>query len=365
MKNRNMNLALSSPGRQTVLASEFRLQGRNERLIGSNGELNAGSTKELLQAIASLMHATKEGTEVITETAATQRAELANKRRELVLAAFESPEDARQLGIEIANELYISANKEGFMRRLFQRQEVAQGNIPQAQLRMKNVMAVKASGPVRTETQFVRDNWMFPPEFYLTARPFIEKRDIDRTNTDILGEKYIEALESIMVAEDRLWRAMALQAVGVANEATTIVGDLTAMGLASIRTLVNRWRIPVTNCLIASDIWNDIIGDSTFQNVIDPVSKHELLLQGELGRIFGMTLTTDAFRHQTQYVLNQGEIFAVGAPENHGQYTDRGGIESQPIDGTNENIPGRGWFMSESMSMVLANARSVAYAVRT
>lgn len=360
MKNRNTPIFASA--RPTQVATDFRLPGRNERMVGRNGELNASSTKDLLNNISSMLEAASNNN-LVTEDAAT-RAELAQARRVAVLAAFDSKEELAALGQEMAADLAISANKEGFMRRLFVRGELVQGQRPTARMKMKNVAAVAASGPVRTQTQFVRDNWLTPPEFYITARPYMEQRDIDATNTDILSEKYDETLEAIMVVEDRTWRAMAQQSVGAANEATTILGNLNPSAFASIRNQVASWGIPVTTALLAQDLWTDIVADAGFQQIIDPVSKHELLLTGELGRILGTRLITDAFRHPTHKVLAAGELWMVGDAEFHGQYTDRGGITAQPLDGTNENVPGRGWFLHESISMVLANARSVAFAKR-
>lgn len=346
------------------VATDYRLPGRRERFVGGNGEVNSSDRKELMMTIARSLEAAANGTLLVTEEKARSASEVAKLHREMITAAFDDPQQLAEVGQAIADELYVSANKEGFARRLLKRQELVQGQVPQVQLRMKNVMALIASAPTRIETQFIRDNWFYPPEFYISARPFIEKRDIDRTNSDVLEQKYIESLEAIMVGEDRTWRNLALASVGIANESSTIVGNLTPTGLAAVRTLVTRWRVPARNLLIAADLWTDIIGDAGFQNVIDPVSKHDLLLEGEIGRVFGMTITTDAYRHPTQHVLSQGEFWVVGDPVNHGQYTDRGGIESQPIDSTNEHIPGRGWMMTELVSMVVANARSVAYATR-
>ena len=102
-----------------------------------------------------------------------------------------------------------------------------------------------------------------------------------------------------------------------------------------------------------------------WSGLINPVAQHELLLTGQLGTVLGMEVISDAFRHEQHKVLSSGEMYVIGAPENHGQYSDRGGIESQPLDGSNEAVPGRGWFMTESLSMVIANARSVAKGKRT
>lgn len=346
-----------------VVATELRLNGRSERMVGRNGELNASNTKDLLANISSMIEHASHQT-ILTEDDATERASRANARRNLVTAAFQEAAALRDLGQEMANDLAISSAKEGFMRRLMVRGDLVQGQRPTARVKMKNVAAVAASGPVKTQTQFVRDNWLTPPEFYITARPYMEQRDIEATNTDILAEKYDETLEALMVVEDRTWRAMAQQSVGAANAPTTILGTLNPSAFASIRNQVASWGISVTTALLAQDLWTDIVSDTGFQAIIDPVSKHELLLTGELGRILGCRLITDAFRQPTHKVLAQGELWMVGDAEYHGQYTDRGGITAQPLDGTNEGIPGRGWFMSELMSMVIANARSIAFAQR-
>lgn len=301
---------------------------------------------------------------VLTEEQASKREEVASKRRELVEAAFNNAQAHAELGATLADELYIAGKREGFMRRVFARQDVVKGTFPHFQMRMKNVIAISSSSPTQTQSQIVRDNVYTPPEFYITARPFIEQRLIEQSNTDILEQKYIEALENIMVTEDRIWYRLATQSINVANPFTNVSGQLNPTTLSAIRSLVNRWNIPASNCLLASDIWNDIIGEPNFSGVIDPVSKNELLLTGQLGTIFGMTIYTDGFRHPQHRVFNQGDITVVGDSINHGVYTDRGGINSQPIDGTHERLPGRGWFFSQLLSMTIANARSVARANR-
>jgi len=349
---------------RTEVATELRLPGSNERMVGAGGELNANSKKDLLNRIGSFSGVVQAGTEVITEAKAVDREQLKAKHHNMVLSAFDSGEQLSTLGEVMADELYIASNRDGFARRFLSRQELTQGNIPHIRMRMKDVVAVIASSASRIETQIIRDQDHYPPEFYITARPYIEKREIDRSKTDVLEEKYIEALEALMVGEDRTWKRLALATVGVANPQSNIVGSMTPTALGNLRNRVSRWQIPARYWLIANDLWTDIIADPGFQAIIDPVSKYELLLAGELANIIGLTVVSDAFRHPAHKVLDSGEMYVIGDPINHGQYTDRGGVDSQPIDGTHENIPGRGWMMSESLSMVIANARSVARGVR-
>lgn len=344
--------------RQPVVATELRFNGSKERAVGQNGEVNASNKKDLMLQVAKLIE-TAATNDVMTESQALSKEEKAKVHRELLTAAFDSKEGLQEVGSVLADELYVSANRDGFARRFMARQELTKGSIPTVRMRMKNVIALTASAPVRVETQLVRDNTFYPTEFYISARPYIEKRDIDRSSTDIMEEKYVEAVEGLMVQEDRTWKKMADATVGMSNTHTNIVTlDPTALG--NLRNQVTRWGVPAAHWLIANDIWSDIIGNSGFQQIIDPVSKHELLLTGELANILGMTVISDAFRHPNHKILGIGEMYVVGSPVNHGQYTDRDGMEAQPLDGTQESIPGRGWFISETVSMSLSNDRSVA-----
>lgn len=350
--------------RRPIVATDFRLSGRGERFVGANGEINAGDKNDLLRNIGQALQVMASGQQIVTEAAALNASDRAKQNRELVEAAFQDNDRYKELGEVLAEELYVSANKQGFARQFMRRQELSQGQIPTARMEMKNVVAIAASSPTRVETQPVRDQWFYPPEFYISTRPFIEQRDIDRSNTDILQQKYLESMEGIMVAEDKVWLNLANQSVGIANEATSIAGTLTPLALARVRSNVTRWRIPATALLLASDLWADIVGNQEFAVTIDPVAKHELFLEGELGQILGMKVYTDAYRHQSHHVLGAGEFWIVGEASQHGQYTDRGGVNSEPISGAQEKVPGRGWWMTESVSFVLANARSVAKAVR-
>lgn len=347
--------------KQPIVASELRFD-KGSRAIGGNGELNASSVSDLLKQTAKLMEvASTQG--VITEAAATE-SQKAAARRESIIAAFAGEEAHIQLGEVLADELYQAANREGFMRRFFARQELSQGQIPRVKMRLKNVVAVVAGSPSKVQTQIVRDNTLYPSEFYVTANPFVEKREIDQSTGDVLEEKYIEALESIMVAEDRLAYKMWQATVGVANYRTQVAGNLNPTTLAALRNQVARWNIPAANWLIANDVWNDIIGDSGFQQLIDPVSKHELLLTGQLGTILGMSIYSDGFRHPQHRVLSAGDMIVLGAQVNLGTYTDRGGIESEPQSQSVTGVPGKGWFLTESLSLVVGNARAVAVANR-
>jgi hypothetical protein len=77
-----------------------------------------------------------------------------------------------------------------------------------------------------------------------------------------------------------------------------------------------------------------------------------------------MTVYSDAYRHPQHKVLQQGDLIVFAAPETLGQFTDRGGVESLPVDAAVTGIPGRGWQLQESLSIVIANSRGVVYGTR-
>lgn len=345
--------------RTAVLATDFRAAPGAERLVGANGEVNASSKRDLLRQQLTLLTATANG-EVTTQDRLQRQA----RNRELVKAMFNSDSTHKELGETLAQNLYQTANRRGFARKFLARQDLVQGAIPMVKLRMKNVTVVYATSPTKTETQIIRDKLFTPPEFILEARPFVEQREINTSTGDVLEEKYTEAMEAIMVGEDRLWYRSANDSVGLENDLSIISGTLTPLTLMEVRTNVARWNLPVPNLLMAADLYNDIVGDTDFIQAIEPVSRHELIMTGELAILYGMAITSDAYRHQEHRVLSQGEFFAVSDPTTHGQYTDRGGIDTEVLTGATEKMAGRGWWMYESYSNVIANARSVAKGVR-
>lgn len=343
-----------------VLATDYRAPGSIERLVGANGEVNASNKRDLMQQQIKLLAATAYG-----EITTAGRLERDTRNRDLVRAMFNSKEVHRELGEVMAQDLYQAANRRGFARKFLARQDLVPGQFPMVKMRLKDVVATYATSPTKTESQVIRDKLFMPPEIILEARPFVEQREINTSSSNVLDEKYSEALEAIMVGEDRLYISAADQTVGLANDLTIISGTLTPLTLMEVRTNVARWDLPVPQLLMASDLYNDIVGDSSFIQAIEPVARHELIMTGELAVLYGMAITSDAYRHPEHRVLSQGEFYAIADPVTHGQYTDRGGIDTEVLTGAIERMAGKGWWMYESWSSVIANPRSVAKGIRS
>lgn len=342
-----------------VPATEYRTERGAERLVGANGEINGSSKRDVLQQANILMSASAAG-----DILGNDSPDLKKQRAEAVRAAFNDEQQHKLLGEKLAEAIYMTGNRKGYMRRVLAFQELVQGQIPRFPVRAKNVTAVIATGPTQVQTQLVDDRWLMPPEWQIVARPFISENELNQSNDDVLNEKYIEALEAIMVQEDRTWRNMARMTIGVANVQQVVSGTLTPTALAQNIQQVTGWGIKIGCVICASDLMTDIIGDSSFVTALDPVARHELVLTGQIATLFGAAIISEQYRHPEHKVLQKGEYISVGDPLFHGGYTDRGGVKSEPTNGVTERVIGRGWLIQESVSMQVANERSVAFGRR-
>ncbi|WYW02747.1 major head protein [Pseudomonas phage vB_PpuM-Peetri] len=335
------------------------------KLVGQNGEFNAGSNKELFGMLQALASASQQGNVLTTEKQVETASAAAARKREMVEAAFASKEELVALGEVFAAEMQVTGNRDGFARRLLQRMELEQGQEPKVTVDMKQSVAVLSTGPAQVATHLVRDNVYYPQEFYLQARPYIEQKDLARGPATLLDRTYISTLEAFMVAEDRLWKRLADASVGVANEQTILAGQVTTRALANMVSNITQWGLPAAFWLISSDILTDIISEESWVNTFNATSYAEELIQtGNIGNVYGLEVITDQFRHSQHKVLGRGEMYVVSSPENHGVYSDRDGIEARPIDETTERFPGRGWTMSQLTAMSIINSRTVTKAIR-
>lgn len=344
------------------LADNFRFKGHQSRAIAASGEINASNKRDLMKQIDKLITAYSQG-DIQKETSSQ---EVIEARRQALAEAFQDKSGAqfKVLGEVLADEIYETMNREGFSRRVCQFKELGQGEVGRIRVRKKDAKAWLLTSASTVVPSVVRTHYIYPPEFYINAHILIEERDIAQSTGDILEEKYTDGLEQLMVVEDRAWLKAANPASTTSND-LRYFSTLTPEVFSMIRTQVARWGIPVTTVIIAHDIWDDILGDQDFMAFFDPISKHELVLSGSLGSLMGADLITDAFRLPELKVLDPGQIFAVGAPQTHGTIMQRGDLGSHPVDSYNVGEPKRGWFLSEMISLTIANSKSIARGQRS
>jgi len=165
-------------------------------------------------------------------------------------------------------------------------------------------------------------------------------------------------LEQILVQEDKTWLNLARASASAAND-LFFFNTFTPAIFSEMQIQVSRWGIPPTTALLAFDLWNDIRTDSEFASYFDPVTKHELIMEGSLGSFFGVQLITDAYRHETLRVLADGETYMLGAPQTLGGITIRSELKTRNIDMYAQGKPERGWFMQEALGMSVTNSRAI------
>lgn len=336
----------------------FKLAGQSSPLMDKTGEINANSVKDLLNQIGRIINSYQDGT-IVNKPQVDP--EVVSARRNALLEAVndKSGEAMQVLAQSVVAEIIDTTTREGFSRRLMQYREIGQGENNEVRLRHHDVTAWMAVSTTEVQPIIVRGRKVVPPEFNVEAFILIDLKELSTTPGDLLEEKYEEGLEATMVQEDRLWKNLADSAVTVRNTLQYFT-TFTPQVFSRIRNQVARWGIPVPTCLVSYDIWDDIIGNNDFSGLFDPVTKYELIQEGNLGTILGVTMVTDAFRQQLLRVLDVGEVYLIGAPANHGVITIRGSMLIEPINKFADGKSQKGWFMNEIVSMVLGNSSSIA-----
>lgn len=328
--------------------------GAASPLIGSDGHLNAGSKSEVMQAMTVLQHHLQTGRIQRAPTLAKSAAER-QKQHERLVQAFNSPDKKgmQVIGEVMADEIWQTLGREGFARKLMAIKQLSQGETGRLKVRKKDVVAYIAISATNVVPSTVRQFYVYPPEFNINCSVLMEDKDIAQSSGDLLEEKYQDGLEQIMKKEDDLWISLARASATAAND-MFFFNTLTPAVFSEMQIQVNSWGIPPSTALIAFDLWNDIRTDSEFASYFDPVTKHELIMEGSLGTFFGMQLITDAYKHDTLRVLNNGEIFVLGAPQALGGITIRQELATKAIDKYAQEQAMRGWFFNliEGMSIV-------------
>lgn len=343
---------------------QLRMKGSNLTALSSaTGEINAYDRKELAVQLGNLMMAVASGEIVNGDPKfanASNRDQMVSESRELILEAYSNPEAWASLGADLAVTIQECRERQSFMRRLNLSQNLRQGELPRILTNLWDSVAVVATGPANIQHQIIRNKQFFPSEFEIVGNVRVENIELQQVGGDLMDQLFNQGMDAMMVQEDRLWKRAADATVGTVNPLVYIVGQLTPQNLAALRQGVTDWNLPTTTAVISNDFWQDIIGNNDFAQFLDPVTKYDLALNGQLGTLVGLNLTTDGFRQPNQKVLGRGEIYVVATPEHHGCYSDRGGIQSTPTSGADSGSTSRGWLFNEVFSYVLANPRSVS-----
>jgi hypothetical protein len=330
----------------------------SQPIVNSQGQFNGATTQDIMLSQQALQQGIATGS-VKTRTMMNHEVKATHERM-LAAALNDKTGNAwMALGEVMGDQIWETLGRDGFSRQTLLLKELGKGEVGRFQIRKKDVVAyyVTSAAPTTIASQ-VRQFWVYPPDFYITANIQIEDKEIAQSPGDLLEDKFQDGLEQIMVAEDKVWLTMARTAAPTYND-LVFYNTFTPDVFTNLRTSIAEWGIPVSTAIIAFDIWNDIISDPQFTAWFDPVTQHEIVLEGSVGSIQGVQILTDAYRYPTLKVMDRGEVYMLGAPQTLGGITQRSPLQTTPINRYAFGEPKRGWFMEQIEGMAIVNPRAL------
>lgn len=134
-----------------------------------------------------------------------------------------------------------------------------------------------------------------------------------------MEEQICDAEVEHYVKEDRSFFERLRKNIPKENIVEASWTDFSVQLLAQVRQIVSDQNVPVATCLMSANYWSKVICDPVITSILDPVTRHEMILNGFLGDMLGMSLQSDAYRHPRHKFLEAGEMFFFAAPEHLGE----------------------------------------------
>lgn len=158
------------------------------KMSSNEGDINAGSKKELMTAISALQRAVNGGH---YEKQSANQAEIAHRRQELVTAAIQDKDGEawKALGEVIGDEVFETMGREAFASKTLIHKPLSKGEIGRIRIRKKDVIAFFATRNPEVVASQVRQFYVYPPEYYLVGRILIEDAEIEQASGDLLDDR--------------------------------------------------------------------------------------------------------------------------------------------------------------------------------
>ena len=345
--------------------------GSRERYFNNAGELNAGSKLEALKTLASMMEDVASGKIDFTNDNEDTASDVSPAERDQALVAafkdYASGDDSewKDIGAAAATSLQTVMTRTGFARTLLKPIPFVTDPARVEVEDSANVVAVITSGLDAIQPVFISDRYIEVDYVENKANVRVLQVEINRGHTGMVEKVYTRTQQAIGVQEDRYYMTQVRMASNpmYGNPAIQLLTSLTPEILSRMRTNIEENGMPVNALVTGRGLWPDFVA-APFASVIDPVHQYELIRTGKLGSIFDMNIITDGFRPKNIQVMDSQELFMTATPEYHGAFGDIGPITATPRDNFDDGQSAKGWFMSEFIACVIANAKSVQLARR-
>jgi len=341
----------------------------NESMLDSQGNVNAGSRKELVERLAGVIDDIIEGRIERTASMATSDEETTHEQERLVTAALADrtmdPNGAfAVMGETIGDAIWETTGRLGFARKFLFKMDVPRGQEGRFRVRQKNVVSWIITKDTFIPRSVVNQPWIYPEVVTIAGHVTISDNENATSPIEFMDEKFQDGLEAQMVREDNLVRYLFTQAAPVFNDVYTFT-DLTPALWSSMQLQVQRWGLPVPHAVMAIDLWTDIRTNSDFLAAYEPVSKLQLIEEGRLGKLYDTEIYTDGLRYDTLRVLEPGEIFFLANPIGLGGIAEYEPLQTEPVSLHHVGISARGWYLWQSAGYAVGNSRGVCWGYRT
>lgn len=348
----------------------------NEPTFNSAGEINAGSKKEVAQIIQANLIA-NQNPEMVSNASRGRAEELfASLERQKVLASTASDNEVNdflrnsasneQLGKIVADTidqtLTETMGRQAFSRNILNVVPANAGSIARIRIPQRDgVVAYNHATNQRIVPAEIRDRHIYPQMFNVSAAANINEMEMAASGANLLDEAYGLISEQMWRDEDLYLRDLANAAAAVRNRVLTY-NRLSPTVFQSLRRSISDYSLVPVQALIANDLWDDLIVGSEFSAHWDPVTRYEMIRDGQIGSLYNVAIRTDGFRHRALKVLNPGECYIFSSMDAVGTIFEWQPMRTVATNGYNNQEAKRGWFSTKIMSMtVLSNGVARGY----
>jgi hypothetical protein len=339
------------------------------RLVGDNGEYNASSKRDLIDIMDAIVKQARAG-ELQQDPGETAPATISSwgQQGHLVQAALAEKSPSEGGPFQVLGEVFTDSVAEtmgrmGFTNKIFAQQDVAEGGTARIRIRQKDVTTWLMMSDGHTVESLIRQKYIYPRGYNLETLVLMEEAEIHEAGAQIIEEKYNDALEATMVRDDNITKFLLDQAAPTDNDVIAF-NAFTPQVFVTLRNQIWQWSLPVPHALMAIDLWDDLFADADWARWYSPIEKHELAVEGKLGRLGDIELITDGFRYDTLQVLQPGEVYFLSSPSTLGVKANMIALNSSVVDQRMLGRAVRGWFLFLRQASVLGNSRGVSKGVR-
>jgi hypothetical protein len=336
-------------------------------LVGANGEYNVDSDQGLLNQLDAIVKRARTN-DIHEDPGVPDSINEWSSEGHLVQAAMNeaTPRDGgpfQVLGEVFTDSVSETMGRMGFTNKIMAQQDVAEGGTARIRIRQKDVTSWLMLSDGHTVESLIRQKYIYPRGYNIETLVMMEEAEIHEAGAQIIEEKYNDALEATMVRDDNITKFLLDQAAPTDNDVIAF-NAFTPQVFVTLRNQIWQWSLPVPHALIAVDLWDDLFADADWARWYSPIEKHELAVEGKLGRLGDIELITDGFRYDTLQVLRPGEVYFLSSPSTLGVKANMIALNSSVVDQRMLGRAARGWFIFLRQATVVANSRGVSKGIR-